>query len=103
MGYPQAVGKRARGAAVDAVADRVRAPQGVRETARLMTGYGARLQWRWTARRRRGTKATHEPSRRHGSKDRAAAGAARRTAAADNAHRGFWPGTSDRPGWSADA
>jgi hypothetical protein len=41
MSYPRAVGKRARGAAVDAVADRVRAPKGVRKNARLTTGYGA--------------------------------------------------------------
>jgi hypothetical protein len=43
MDHSQTVGKQARGAAVDAVADRVRAPKGVRKNARLITGHVARL------------------------------------------------------------
>ncbi len=58
---------------------------------------------RWTAGRRRGTKAAHEPARRHEPESRAAAGAARRTPAADDAGRGFGPGASDRTGRGADA
>ena len=56
----------------------------------------------WTADRPRGTK-RHEPSRRHGSQARAAAGAARGAAEADDARRGFGPGASDGSEWGADA
>src|ERR1700733_13995860 len=48
-------------------------------------------------------KESHEPSRRHEPEGRAAAGAACRATAADDAGRGFGPGASDRTGWGADA
>src|SRR5580704_6758766 len=48
-------------------------------------------------------KESHEPSRRHEPEGRAAAGAACRAAAADDAGRGFGPGASDWTGRGADA
>src|ERR1700729_2298271 len=48
-------------------------------------------------------KESHEPSGGHEPEGGAAAGAACRAAAADDAGRGFGPGASDRTGWGADA
>ena len=57
---------------------------------------------RWTADRPRETKAAHEPGRRCRPESRAAAGAARRAAAADDARRGFRSGAPDRAGRGAE-